>query len=569
MTRKRISREIDTPRPRRLRLGMILGGLGVIAACVAAKYYWDAEPAKADSPLRSSRNEPAADTPQSQSASPAFQPGWPRAVSGPPAASFSPPVVTHKSIPPVVATINGREITRQELGRECILHYGREVLDSIINRQLIVAECQRQRIQISGAEVNREIQRLAKRFSLPVDQWLKLLQQERNITPKQYAADIIWPTLALRRLAGNRLNVSRDELVKYFEMNYGPKVSAQADHLPRPRGWPARSQAQAAAHPENFANLAKKYSEDANSASLGGMIHPICKNSNYKEIEQAAFQMSDGAVSKVIPAAGQFVIIKREHLLPAKDVRLEECGPEAGRVAAGKEDAQPWPARFSNALKKRSNIEVVISNPDRQRQMPGIAAVVDGAQITVGQLAEDCIARHGQEVLEGLIGRKLIEQACQQQHVAVSEPDLDAEVARVASIMLPLLARRLSRREGLPQDGCRQPRHFRRHLSPRFGLAVGRLEEAGSRQDQDHRGGHAERLRGQLRAASAMPGDRAGPTPQGPAGLGNGPQTAHARAFRRPGGGIFHRGQQPRLAGRSAPIAKHSGQPELEKEAFA
>ena len=37
--------------------------------------------------------------------------------------------------------------------------------------------------------------------------------------------------------------------------------------------------------------------------------------------------------------------------------------------------------------------------------MPGIAAVVDGVQITVGQLAEECIVRHGQEVLEGLIGR--------------------------------------------------------------------------------------------------------------------------------------------------------------------
>ena len=194
---------------------MILGGLGVIAACVAVKYYWDAEPAKAN---------PPADTPQQQSLSPAFQSGWPRAAAGPSVAAFSPPVVTHKSVPQVVATINGREITRQEFGRECILHHGREVLDSMINRQLIVAECQRQHIQISGADLDREIERLAKRFGLPVDQWLKLLREERNLTPQQYAADIIWPTLALRSLAGNRLSISRDELLRYFETNYGPKV---------------------------------------------------------------------------------------------------------------------------------------------------------------------------------------------------------------------------------------------------------------------------------------------------------------------------------------------------------
>ena len=293
---------------------MILGGLGVIAACVAVKYYWDAEPAKAD---------PPADTPQQQSPSPAFQSGWPRAAAGPSVAAFSPPTVTHKSVPQVVATINGREITRQEFGRECILHHGREVLDSMINRQLIVAECQRQHIQISGADLDGEIERLAKRFGLPVDQWLKLLQEERNLTPQQYAADIIWPTLALRSLAGNRLSISRDELMRYFETNYGPKVERPADHLPRPAigrqgpgpgGGPSRKLRQPGQ--EVFRGRQQR--------ETGGLVHPICKNSNYKEIEQAAFQMSNGEVSQVISAAGQFVIIKREGLLPAKNVRLEE-----------------------------------------------------------------------------------------------------------------------------------------------------------------------------------------------------------------------------------------------------
>ena len=117
-----------------------------------------------------------------------------------------------KPIPQIVAMVNGEQITREDLGRECILHHGKEVLDSMINKQLIVQECWRRRITITRADVDREIERMAKRFGLPVDQWLKLLKQERNIDVEQYASDIIWPTLALRRLAGQRLTISRDEL---------------------------------------------------------------------------------------------------------------------------------------------------------------------------------------------------------------------------------------------------------------------------------------------------------------------------------------------------------------------
>ena len=92
----------------------------------------------------------------------------------------------------------------------------------------------------------------------------------------------------------------------------------------------AKVQAQAAAHPEKFAALAKHYSVDINSASIGGLIQPIPQHSACKEIEQTAFSMADGEVSPVISAAGQFAIIKRENLLPPDKVRLQDVAPGAG-----------------------------------------------------------------------------------------------------------------------------------------------------------------------------------------------------------------------------------------------
>ncbi|MGW8258000.1 MAG: hypothetical protein ACWGMZ_10980, partial [Thermoguttaceae bacterium] len=87
--------------------------------------------------------------------------------------------------PEIVAKVNGQKISRDELGRECLVHYGKEVLEEMVNRLLIEAECSRRQISVSGREIDAEIERLSSHFGLPVDQWLKLLKQERDISPDQ------------------------------------------------------------------------------------------------------------------------------------------------------------------------------------------------------------------------------------------------------------------------------------------------------------------------------------------------------------------------------------------------
>ncbi len=105
----------------------------------------------------------------------------------------------------MVASVNGHSISRDELAVECRIHYGKEVLESMVNKYLILSECRQMGITISRREVDEEIEQMAKSFSLPVEQWMKLLVQERGIKPDQYANDIIWPSLALRKLAGEKL----------------------------------------------------------------------------------------------------------------------------------------------------------------------------------------------------------------------------------------------------------------------------------------------------------------------------------------------------------------------------
>src|SRR4051794_16946718 len=55
-------------------------------------------------------------------------------------------------------------------------------------------------------------------------------------------------------------------------------------------------------------------------------------------------------------------------------------------------------------------------------------AVVNGEIITRQQLADECVARKGQEILDTLIARRLIEQAMRSKKIEVTAAEIDSEI---------------------------------------------------------------------------------------------------------------------------------------------
>ena len=408
------------------RLGMILGSLCVLAVGLTLRYVWGPEAASADPP----RPAPAASktaavpTASKTAAAPA------RSAASPSEAAAANDASRLK----IVAAVNGEQITRDQLGQECLCHYGQEVLESMVNKYLIVQECKRRNIAVTRAEVDAEIDRMARRFGFTVDQWLRLLKEERGISALGYA-DLVWTTLTLRKLAGERLKVSREELVEAYENQYGQAVRARLIACKDPRTAEKVRQI-AAARPEEFGNLAKQYSEDA-SASAKGLIQPIRRHCGYQEIEQVAFTMADGEVSQVIPAGGQYVVLKREALLPeAKAVDFQKVAPQLEEIIRERK-MRAIAGEIFQQLQKAAKVENVLNDPVRSKMMPGVAALIDDHQITLRELAEECIERHGAVVLEGTIHRRLIEQACKKRNITVSAEEMDREIRRAAAEMVP------------------------------------------------------------------------------------------------------------------------------------
>lgn len=333
----------------------------------------------------------------------------------------------------VMAVVNGEQISRQELAQECLRRYGEEVLESVVNRYVITQACQEAGITITDQDVTNEISRIAKKFGLSVDNWIVMLERERGIGEEQYRNEIIWPTLALRSLASDRMQITQEELQRAFESEFGPKVKARIISVSSKKK-AEEIHALVTAKPEQFGEIAKNHSEDVNSASAHGLIPPISKHIGHPEIEQVAFSLGEGEVSPIIHVANQYIILKCEKHLPETLVPSQHLADATNRLKDRLHDEKLREAstELFEELQKKANVINVYGDEKLRAQYPGVAASINGKAITIAQLAEECITRHGTEVLDGEINRKVLTQELRRKKLQVTQEDLDAEVYRAA-----------------------------------------------------------------------------------------------------------------------------------------
>ncbi|MEM1304375.1 MAG: peptidylprolyl isomerase, partial [Planctomycetota bacterium] len=334
----------------------------------------------------------------------------------------------------VMAVVNGKDIRRPQLAEACVERFGEDALNGLISKRLIEQHCRRRGVTVTAADLDAEIDRMAKRFKLGREQWLELLQRERGVTIAEYKQDILWPMLALRSLAKKELTVEPAELRKAYEQRYGPAVEVRLLVVSNSER-AAQLHRQLTARPDDFARLAMQHSEDVNSASIGGLIQPIRRHSGQPDLEQVAFSLEPGQVSAPIQVAQQFAILKCERRLQSYQRSLSDEGVQAELTEAIRDEKLRGAANNLFAeLEAASQITNVYNDPQLRGNMPGVVALVNGERVTMQQLGEVCLAKHGVPVLEGEISRLLLEQELVKNNLTVSEEDLTIEMAHAAKL---------------------------------------------------------------------------------------------------------------------------------------
>ncbi|MFM8635824.1 MAG: peptidylprolyl isomerase [Planctomycetia bacterium] len=365
-----------------------------------------------------------------------------RLLSGSQQADARPPAQTRpaaasdaaaKTQPAIMAAVNGVEITRDQLVAECLARHGENVVEALVNRAIIEQACQKAGITVTSSDVDAEINALSRRFNVPRDQWIELIRKERGIEPHQYGEDVVWPMLALRKLAHASIEPSEDELAAAFENRFGAAVKARIIVLPT-HAAAEKIRALALAAPDDFGGLARQHSTDVGSASANGWVQPIRRHSGDAAFEQVAFRLEEGQISEVVQVADQFIFLKCEGKLPAAEVTLAEVRPRLAEEIRERKSREASNEVFRKA-QDASVVENVINDPVKSASQPGVAALVNGVPVTLQQVEEKCIDRHGKEVVEILITRTIINQAIERQREKVTQADIDAEIARAAESM--------------------------------------------------------------------------------------------------------------------------------------
>jgi foldase protein PrsA len=190
-----------------------------------------------------------------------------------------------------IAIVNGHHITRQQLADACVARRGEEILETLIARELIDQEMKRRKIEITPAEVDAEIERVARTLAhVSKEQWLATLADKKKISPSQYAHDIIYPSLSLRKLTADQIKVTDAEIAEALESYYGEKLKCRIimfDNL----GTAKQTWEDLKKTPGAWDKLVAERSIDQATRSVGGMLtEPIARHAEPRNVSDSAFR---------------------------------------------------------------------------------------------------------------------------------------------------------------------------------------------------------------------------------------------------------------------------------------
>jgi foldase protein PrsA len=208
------------------------------------------------------------------------------------------------------ASVNGEKITKEELDAQLTEMYGADILDSLITNKVIEMEASKEKVKVTGNEIDEELTKLQESYG-GEEAFASALEQNQ-VSMDKIREDIEIYLLA-EKMIGSSIEVTEDEMKTYFEENkdsFDQKEQVKASHILVEDEDTAKKVKEELDNGKDFAELAKEYSTDASNADNGGDLGYFGKGEMAEEFENAAFEMEVNAISEPVKTEFGYHIIK-------------------------------------------------------------------------------------------------------------------------------------------------------------------------------------------------------------------------------------------------------------------
>src|SRR5512138_311774 len=302
---------------------------------------------------------------------------------------FSPAVA--EIVSGIAATVNDDVITIYEVNRETAQLLGEAekrgpltdevrkqvraaALNALIDKRLVQQKIKELNIQVSEEEVRQAVEEIKKQNNMTQDGLVAALLSQ-GLTFDQYKAQLK-EQLERIRLMGQevraKIQVSDTEIRDYYaanKANYSEDETYRARHIffRVPKNATAEQVKEAMSRATNvlmearsgkdFAELARKYSDEASAAKDAGDLGTFRKGEMLPEIESTVIAMKPGEVSELISTPAGLHIIKLEEKAPAKVKPFEEVKGAIEELLYRKKSEERF-NQWTADLRKAATVEV-------------------------------------------------------------------------------------------------------------------------------------------------------------------------------------------------------------------
>lgn len=233
-----------------------------------------------------------------------------------------------------IATVNGRGIPRARLVDILIEGHGLSVLQQLIVLELAKQESAKLNLTVTAQDIDAEFRRAVDSIAPktteagePLDdaarlQALEYLLAQKGLSMSEFRVGME-RNAHLRKIINQQLVVDDATLREEFARLYGEKVEVRSIQLADQNGlYEATSQLKSGVE---FAVVAARVSQDAATASRGGLLEPFAFNDETvaPALREAAFALTPGEHTPPIRNGRWWFILKLERRIAPQDVSFD------------------------------------------------------------------------------------------------------------------------------------------------------------------------------------------------------------------------------------------------------